>query len=74
MRMSLRRRLATAAAALGLTALGVLGAGAAPAQAAASDCPVGYFCAWKTDNATGTMFKTNKSLATLGTWNNTFRS
>ncbi|MER5708585.1 FG-GAP-like repeat-containing protein [Streptomyces sp. NPDC002122] len=35
---------------------------------------MGYFCAWKTENATGTMFKTNKSLATLGTWNNTFAS
>ncbi|MGW4053247.1 FG-GAP-like repeat-containing protein [Streptomyces sp. NPDC004779] len=60
---------------LGLAALGALGtATAAPAQAAASDCPKGYFCAWKTDDATGPMFKTNKSLPTLGTWNNTFRS
>ncbi|MER5307469.1 FG-GAP-like repeat-containing protein [Streptomyces sp. NPDC002773] len=74
MRISLHRRMATAAMALGLTTLGVLGAGAAPAQAAPADCPVGYYCAWKTENATGTMFKTNKSLATLGTWNNTFRS
>ncbi len=72
MRIALRRRLAAVATALGLTTLGVLGA--APAQAAATDCPAGYFCAWKTDNATGTMFKTNKSLATLGTWDNTFRS
>ncbi|MFF8375238.1 FG-GAP-like repeat-containing protein [Streptomyces sp. NPDC015661] len=60
---------------LGLATLGVLGAAtAAPAQAASSDCPRGYFCAWKSDNATGTMFKTNKSLPTLGAWNNTFKS
>ncbi|WP_228981791.1 FG-GAP-like repeat-containing protein [Streptomyces sp. DH12] len=73
MRMSLLRRLATAATALGLTSLGLL-AGAAPAQAAISDCPAGYFCAWKTDNGTGTMYKTNTDKATLGTWDNTFRS
>ncbi|MFB7940787.1 FG-GAP-like repeat-containing protein [Streptomyces sp. NPDC056049] len=60
---------------LGLAALGALGtATAVPAQAAASDCPKGYFCAWKTDDATGPMFKTNKSVPTLGAWNNTFRS
>ncbi|MFJ6522830.1 peptidase inhibitor family I36 protein [Streptomyces filamentosus] len=74
MRTTLRRRLAATATALGLTTLGVLGAGAAPAQAAASDCPSGYFCAWKTDNATGTMYKTNVSVATLGAWDNQFRS
>ncbi|MFJ5706520.1 FG-GAP-like repeat-containing protein [Streptomyces sp. NPDC093105] len=74
MRISLRRRVATAAAALGLTTLGVLGAGAAPAQAAPADCPVGYFCGWKTDDATGTMYKTNVSVATLGAWDNQFRT
>ncbi|MFJ8132848.1 FG-GAP-like repeat-containing protein [Streptomyces hydrogenans] len=74
MRISLRRRLATAATALGLTTLGVLGAGAAPAQAAPADCPAGYFCAWKTDNATGTMYKTNVDAPTLGAWDNQFRS
>ncbi len=74
MRTSLLRRLATAATALGLTSLGLLGAGAAPAQAAIGDCPAGYFCAWKTDDGTGTMFKTNTNQATLGTWDNTFRS
>ncbi|MFF8384360.1 FG-GAP-like repeat-containing protein [Streptomyces kanasensis] len=73
MRTSLLRRLATAATALGLTSLGLL-AGAAPAQAAIGDCPAGYFCAWKTDNGTGTMYKTNTDKATLGTWDNTFRS
>ncbi|MFD6248872.1 FG-GAP-like repeat-containing protein [Streptomyces roseolus] len=74
MRISLRRRLATAATALGLTTIGVLGAGAAPAQAAPADCPAGYFCAWKTDNATGTMYKTNVDVPTLGTWDNQFRT
>ncbi|MFC4609275.1 FG-GAP-like repeat-containing protein [Streptomyces maoxianensis] len=74
MRVSLLRRLATMATTLGLTSLGLLGAGAAPAQAAISDCPSGYFCAWKTDNGTGTMFKTNANKATLGTWDNTFQS
>ncbi|MFF2778182.1 FG-GAP-like repeat-containing protein [Streptomyces sp. NPDC058052] len=74
MRTPLRRRLATAAAALGLTTFGILGAGAAPAQAAPADCPSGYFCAWKTNDATGTMYKTNASAATLGTWDNQFRA
>lgn len=72
--MSLLKRLATAATALGLASAGLVGAGAAPAQAAVSDCPSGYFCAWKTDNGTGTMYKTNVNTATLGTWDNTFRS
>ncbi|WP_306311175.1 FG-GAP-like repeat-containing protein [Streptomyces hydrogenans] len=72
MRKTIRRGLASL---LGLTLLGGLGVGmAAPAQAAAGDCPKGYFCAWKTENTTGTMFKTNKSMPTLGTWNNTFGS
>ncbi|MFD3532085.1 FG-GAP-like repeat-containing protein [Streptomyces sp. NPDC058664] len=73
MRTSMLRRLATVATALGLTSAGFLGTGA-PAQAAVSDCPSGYFCAWKTDNGTGTMYKTNVNTATLGTWDNTFRS
>ncbi|MBT2368441.1 VCBS repeat-containing protein [Streptomyces sp. ISL-10] len=74
MHVSLLRRVATLATALGLTSLGLLGAGAAPAQAAISDCPAGYFCAWKSDNGTGTMFKTNTNKATLGDWDNTFQS
>ncbi|POX51221.1 FG-GAP-like repeat-containing protein [Streptomyces sp. Ru72] len=74
MRVSLLRRLATLATTLGLTSLGLLGAGAGTAQAAISDCPAGYFCAWKTDNGTGAMFKTNTNKATLGTWDNTFQS
>ncbi|MGW5775027.1 FG-GAP-like repeat-containing protein [Streptomyces sp. NPDC003863] len=74
MRISMLRRVATVATTLGLTSLGLFGAGVAPAQAAVSDCPSGYFCAWKTDNGTGTMYKTNVNTATLGTWDNTFRS
>ncbi|MFF3215420.1 FG-GAP-like repeat-containing protein [Streptomyces sp. NPDC002886] len=73
MRTSLLKRLATVATALGLTSAGFLGTGT-PAQAAIGDCPSGYFCAWKTDNGTGAMYKTNVNAATLGTWNNTFRS
>ncbi|GEB57639.1 FG-GAP-like repeat-containing protein [Streptomyces gardneri] len=72
MRSVVKRGLASV---LGLATLGVLGVTtAAPAQAAVSDCPSGYFCAWKTDNTTGTMFKTSESKATLGEWNNAFRS
>ncbi|MYS08294.1 ATP/GTP-binding protein [Streptomyces sp. SID6041] len=74
MRTSMLRRLATMATALGLSSAGLLGAGAAPAQAAVADCPSGYFCAWKTDNGSGAMYKTKASVATLGTWDNTFRS
>ncbi|WP_329621874.1 peptidase inhibitor family I36 protein [Streptomyces sp. NBC_01255] len=74
MRTSLLKRLATVATALGLTSAALLGSGAVPAQAAISDCPAGYFCAWKTDNGTGTMYKTNVDTATLGTWDNTFES
>ncbi|GEB59953.1 FG-GAP-like repeat-containing protein [Streptomyces gardneri] len=73
MRTPLFRRLASTAVALGLTSLGLLGAGAAPAQAAVSDCPTGYFCAWGDTSSTGPMFKTQTSKATLGTWDNKFR-
>ncbi|WP_329622256.1 peptidase inhibitor family I36 protein [Streptomyces sp. NBC_01255] len=54
---------------LGLTAAGLLGAGISPAQAATSDCPSGYFCAWKTGNATGTMYVSPSSVnsTTIGT-------
>nr|WSW66605.1 FG-GAP-like repeat-containing protein [Streptomyces sp. NBC_00995] len=73
MRNSLLRRVASTAAMLGLSSLGLVGAGAAPAQAAISDCPTGYFCGWKYDNGAGTMFKTNTNKATLGTWDNKLR-
>lgn len=74
MRISILRRLAAAATTLGLASVGLLGAGATPAQAAIGDCPSGYFCAWKSDNGTGTMYKTNVNQATLGSWDNAFRS
>ncbi|MEU4268620.1 FG-GAP-like repeat-containing protein [Streptomyces sp. NPDC026092] len=74
MRTSWGRRLATAVTALGLTSLGLFGAGATPAQAAIKDCPKGYFCAWQADNGAGTMFKTNVDKATLGSWDNKFYS
>ncbi|MER7946433.1 peptidase inhibitor family I36 protein [Streptomyces sp. NPDC096079] len=74
MRTSLLRRVVTVATTLGLTSLGLFGAGAAPAQAAIRDCPSGYFCAWTSDDGTGTMYRTNVNRATLGTWDNRFRS
>ncbi|MFC9262252.1 FG-GAP-like repeat-containing protein [Streptomyces hydrogenans] len=70
MRNTLLRRAAALATTLGLTSLGLLGAGAAPAQAAISDCPQGYFCGWANDTGTGSMFKTKTNMATLGTWDN----
>ncbi|MFJ9432890.1 FG-GAP-like repeat-containing protein [Streptomyces sp. NPDC101490] len=74
MRTPLSRRLASTAAALGLTSLALFGAGAAPAQAATvRGCPDGYFCAWSNSSATGAMFKTKTSKPTLGSWDNKFR-
>ncbi|MFD6761152.1 FG-GAP-like repeat-containing protein [Streptomyces roseolus] len=68
MSKTMRRALASL---LGLATLGALGvATAAPAQAEPSDCPKGYFCAWTTAHATGTMLKTTTSMPTLGTWDN----
>ncbi|MFC8290299.1 peptidase inhibitor family I36 protein [Streptomyces sp. NPDC057242] len=58
---------------LGLTSLGLLGSGAAPAQAAVSDRPTGYFCAWGDGEGAGAMFKTRSSRAALGTWDDKFR-
>ncbi|MEU9953032.1 FG-GAP-like repeat-containing protein [Streptomyces sp. NPDC047939] len=73
MRTTLLQRAAAFATALGITSLGLLGAGAAPAQAATSDCPKGYFCGWANDDGTGSMFKTKTSLPTLGSWDNKIR-
>ncbi|MFJ3610807.1 FG-GAP-like repeat-containing protein [Streptomyces hydrogenans] len=70
MRNTLLRRAAAWATTLGLTSLGLLGAGAAPAQADVSDCPKGYFCGWTHSDGTGSMFKTKTSAATLGAWDN----
>ncbi|MFD6249376.1 FG-GAP-like repeat-containing protein [Streptomyces roseolus] len=73
MRNTLLRRAAVWATTVGLTSLGLLGAGVAPAQAAVSDCPQGYFCGWANSDGTGSMFKTKTSMATLGTWDNKIR-
>ncbi|MDX2854494.1 FG-GAP-like repeat-containing protein [Streptomyces sp. PA03-3a] len=70
MRKTLLQRAAALATTLGLASLGLLGAGAAPAQAAISDCPKGYFCGWASSNGTGSMFKTKTSMPTLGSWDN----
>ncbi|QNP64891.1 FG-GAP-like repeat-containing protein [Streptomyces genisteinicus] len=70
MRNTLLRRVAAWATTLGLASLGVLGAGAAPAQAARSDCPMGYLCVWGAQGYNGPMLKTKTSMATLGSWDN----
>ncbi|MFD8008928.1 FG-GAP-like repeat-containing protein [Streptomyces sp. NPDC058955] len=72
MRTTLRRSLASL---LGTVTLGVAGlAGAAPAQAAVSDCPSGYFCAWTQENAQGTMLKTRTNLPTMGSYGTRYGS
>ncbi|MGW8989491.1 FG-GAP-like repeat-containing protein [Streptomyces zhihengii] len=68
MRNTLLRRVAALATTLGLTSLGLLGAGAAPAQAARSDCSMGYLCVWGAQGYDGPMLKTKSSMATLGSW------
>ncbi|MFD3333841.1 peptidase inhibitor family I36 protein, partial [Streptomyces sp. NPDC058700] len=73
MRNTLLQRVAALATTLGLTSMGLLGAGATPAQAAISDCPRGYFCGWANSDGTGSMFKTRTSVATLGSWDNKIR-
>ncbi|MFD8205870.1 FG-GAP-like repeat-containing protein [Streptomyces sp. NPDC059695] len=73
MRNTLLQRAAAVVTTLGLTSLGLFGAGAAPAQAAISDCPRGYFCGWANDGGTGSMFKTRTSVATMGSWDNKIR-
>jgi hypothetical protein len=59
------------AAAVAGVLLGALAA-AVPAHAAtgAYACPKGYFCGWTGDDATGSMMKTNKSMPTMGSWDN----
>ncbi len=47
---------------------------AVPAAASSYDCPSGYFCGWSGESATGSMWKTNKNLADLGSWNDKIRS
>ncbi|MFF6887803.1 FG-GAP-like repeat-containing protein [Streptomyces sp. NPDC012421] len=57
-----------------LTAFTTLGPAATPAQAAPEDCPKGYFCGWTSPHATGPMFKTNKSVSSLGSWDGQIQS
>ncbi|MFJ2933970.1 FG-GAP-like repeat-containing protein [Streptomyces sp. NPDC087219] len=72
MRKTMKRGLASL---LGLATLGTVAvATAAPAQAAVSDCPAGYFCAWTQENAKGSMLKTKTNMATMGSWGTRFGS
>ncbi|WP_314617022.1 peptidase inhibitor family I36 protein [Streptomyces stackebrandtii] len=73
LRTALLRRLGSAAAALGLTSIGLVGAAGTPAHADVRDCPSGYFCARQTDNGSGSMLKFSAERSTLGTWAGTFR-
>jgi hypothetical protein len=61
-------------AGLVLAGTGLAAVNAAPAAADVYDCPAGYFCGWSGESATGQMYKTNKSVADLGTWNDKIRS
>ncbi|MFB7357975.1 FG-GAP-like repeat-containing protein [Streptomyces gardneri] len=75
MRKTTRRLLASLT---GVLAGGLLAA-ALPAQTAQASswmdrCPSGYFCGFTGTAGDGSMFKTNKSMATLGTWDNKIRS
>ncbi|MER8067499.1 FG-GAP-like repeat-containing protein [Streptomyces sp. NPDC094034] len=73
MRNRFSRGVATLAG-LVLAGTGLSAVNAAPAAASAYDCPAGYFCGWSGESATGQMYKTNKSVADLGTWDNKIRS
>jgi hypothetical protein len=57
-----------------LAGAGLTTVNAAPAAADAYDCPAGYFCGWSGESATGQMYKTNKSVPDLGSWDNKIRS
>ncbi|MFD7440116.1 FG-GAP-like repeat-containing protein [Streptomyces sp. NPDC059909] len=57
-----------------LAGSGLATVNAAPAAAGAYDCPAGYWCGWSGESATGQMYKTNKSVADLGSWDNKIRS
>ncbi|CQR62801.1 FG-GAP-like repeat-containing protein [Streptomyces leeuwenhoekii] len=61
-------------AGLVLAGTGLAAVNAAPAAADVYDCPAGYFCGWSGESATGQMYKTNKSVADLGAWNDKIRS
>ncbi|MEV7991662.1 FG-GAP-like repeat-containing protein [Streptomyces sp. NPDC086077] len=59
---------------IALAGTGLAAVNAAPAAASSYDCPAGYFCGWTGQSADGTMWKTNKSVADLGSWDNKIRS
>jgi hypothetical protein len=59
---------------LTLAGTGLAAVNAAPAAASVYDCPVGYFCGWANEGASGSMWKTNKSVADLGSWDDKIRS
>ncbi|MFI8206024.1 peptidase inhibitor family I36 protein [Streptomyces sp. NPDC085937] len=46
----------------------------APAAASSYDCPSGYFCGWSGESTRGSMWKTNKDVAGLGSWDDKIRS
>ncbi|MFD3663475.1 FG-GAP-like repeat-containing protein [Streptomyces sp. NPDC058659] len=72
MRKMMKRGLASL---LGLATLGTVAVTtAAPAQAAVSDCPAGYFCAWTQEDAKGSMLKTKTNMATMGSLGTRFGS
>ncbi|MFJ9614189.1 peptidase inhibitor family I36 protein [Streptomyces noursei] len=57
-----------------LASTGLTTVNAASAAADAYACPAGYFCGWSGESATGQIYKTNKSVADLGAWDNRIRS
>ena len=62
--MKLTRTISAAAVVVGLTAAGALMA--APANAAASDCPSGAACAWITSNFSGAELGFQNSISDYG--------
>ncbi|GAA3297403.1 FG-GAP-like repeat-containing protein [Streptomyces cinereospinus] len=73
MRNRFYRGMATLAG-LALAGTGLAAVNAGPVAASSYDCPAGYFCGWTGENAGGTMWKTDKSVADLGSWDNRIRS
>ncbi|MFD7991295.1 FG-GAP-like repeat-containing protein [Streptomyces mexicanus] len=63
-----------AVAGLMLAGAGLATVNATPAAADAYDCPVGYFCGWSHRTADGPMWKTKKSVADLGGWDNSIHA
>ncbi|MET7857854.1 FG-GAP-like repeat-containing protein [Streptomyces sp. NPDC005318] len=73
MRNRFMRGVATLAG-LVLVGTGLNAVNAAPAAADEYGCPTGYWCGWTGESASGSMYKTNKSVADLGSWDNKLRS